>query len=143
MIKTKCWDQNEKSTKCKDQKCIYALFILNKDLLLAGFFCTWILKKKKRFAVCTWMDYGYMLIFFIGFFVSKFSFGLSIQLFKGFSLFEFLIFQFKNTPTPLCLSRDKTKGQSAKNATLTPTKTLPKKQDHSSINFQIDLFTYK
>ena len=48
MIKTKCWDQNEKSTKCKDQKCIYALFILNKDLLLAGFFCTWILKKKKK-----------------------------------------------------------------------------------------------
>ena len=39
--------------------------------------------------------------------------------------------------------RDKTKGQSGKNTTLTLTKTLPKKQDHSSINFQIDLFTYK
>ena len=68
---------------------------------------------------------------------------ISILLFKGLFLFGFLIFQFKNAPTPLCLSRDKTKGQSGKNATLTLTKILPKKQDHSPINFQIDLFTYK
>ena len=55
---------------------------------------------------------------------------------------------------PLCLSRDKTKGQSGKNTTLTPTKTLPKKKGHSSviiifffenspIKFQITLSTYK
>ena len=76
---------------------------------------------------------------------------LSILLFKGLSLVGFLIFQFKNTPTLLCLSRDKTKGQSGKNTTLTPTKTLSKKQGHSSviyflnspINFQITLHTYK
>ena len=36
---------------------------------------------------------------------------LSILLFKGFFLFEFLIFWFKNTPTPLYLSKDKIKGQ--------------------------------
>ena len=36
-----------------------------------------------------------------------------------------------------------TKEQSGKNAILTLTKILPKKQNHSSINFQIDLFTYK
>ena len=58
-------------------------------------------------------------------------------------MFGFLIFQFKKAPTLLCLSKDKTKGQSGKNATLTPIKTLPKKQDHSPVNFQIDLFTYK
>ena len=58
-------------------------------------------------------------------------------------MFGFLIFQFKNAHTLLCLSRDKTKGQFGKNATLTPTKTLPKKYDHSPINFQINLFTYK
>ena len=55
----------------------------------------------------------------------------AILLFKGFFLFGFLIFYFKNAPTPLCLSRNKTKRQSSKNATLTPTTTLPKKQDHS------------
>ena len=44
---------------------------------------------------------------------------------------------FKKVFTLLCLSRDKIKGQSGKNATLTPTKTLPK------INFQIALSTYK
>ena len=43
----------------------------------------------------------------------------------------------------LYLSRDKTKGQSGKNTTLTPTKTLPKKQGHSLIEFQIVLSTYK
>ena len=42
-------------------------------------------------------------------------------------MFGFLIFLFKNTPTLLYLSRDKTEGQSSKNTTLTPTKTLPKK----------------
>ena len=51
----------------------------------------------------------------------------AILLFKGFFLFGFLIFYFKNALTPLCLSRNKTKGQSSKNATLTPTTTLPKK----------------
>ena len=65
------------------------------------------------------------------------------SMFKGLPLFGFFIFQFKNAPTPLCLSRDKTKGHSGKNATLTPTKILPKKQDYSSIIFQIALSTYK
>ena len=45
--------------------------------------------------------------------------------------------------TSLCLSRDKTKGHSGKNATLTPTKTLPKKYDYSPVIFQITLSTYK
>ena len=68
---------------------------------------------------------------------------LSILLFKGLPLFGFLIFQFKNAPTPLCLSKNKIKGHFGKNATVTPTKTLPKKQDYSPIIFQITLFTYK
>ena len=40
-----------------------------------------------------------------------------------------LIMQFclKNTPTFLCLDRDKIKEQFSKNITLTPTKTLKKK----------------
>ena len=67
----------------------------------------------------------------------------SILLFKGFSLFGFLIFQFKNAPTPLCLSRDKIKGHAGKNVTLTPTKTLPKKQDYIPVIFQINLSNYK
>ena len=67
----------------------------------------------------------------------------SILLFKGFSLFGFLIFQFKNAPIPLCLSRDKIKGHAGKNVTLTPTKTLPKKQDYIPVIFQITLSTYK
>ena len=67
---------------------------------------------------------------------------ISILLFKRLPLFRFLIFQFKNTPTSLCLSRDKTKRQPSKNATLTTTKTLPKKQGFS-LDFQISLFTYK
>ena len=71
------------------------------------------------------------------------SISISILLFKGLSLFGFLICQFKNAPTPLYLSRDKIKGHSGKNATLTPTKTLPKKQDYSPIIFQITLSTYK
>ena len=50
---------------------------------------------------------------------------------------------FKNALTPLCLSRDKTKGQFGKNTTLTPTKTLPKKYGHFLVNFQIVLSTYK
>ena len=37
----------------------------------------------------------------------------------------------------------KTKGYSGKNATLTPTKTLLKKYDYSSVIFQIALSTYK
>ena len=76
-------------------------------------------------------------------FASASALLFSILLFKGLPLFGFLIFQFKNAPTPLCLSRDKFKGHSGKNATVTPTKTLPKKQDYSPIIFQITLFTYK
>ena len=68
---------------------------------------------------------------------------MHILLFKGLPLYGFLIFQFKNAPTPLCLSRDKTKGQFGKYVTLIPTKTLSKKQDHFHINFQINLFTSK
>ena len=45
--------------------------------------------------------------------------------------------------TSLCLSRDKTKGHSGKNATLTPTKTLPKKYDYFPVVFQTTLSTYK
>ena len=40
-------------------------------------------------------------------------------------------------------NRDKIKGQSGKNTHLTSTKTLPKKQDHFPVNFQITLSTYK
>ena len=79
-------------------------------------------------------------------FAPQSSFGeffyTSILLFKGFPLFGFLISQFKNTPTPLCLSRDKIKGQSGKNVTVTPTKTLPKNRTALLLIF-IDLFTYK
>ena len=46
---------------------------------------------------------------------------------RGFPYLESSFFLLKNAPTPLCLSRDKTKGQSGKNTTLTPTKTLSKK----------------
>ena len=48
---------------------------------------------------------------------------------SGFSCLDFFFFFFwlKNTLIPLYLSRDKTKGQSGENTTLTPTKTLPKK----------------
>ena len=60
---------------------------------------------------------------------------ISILLFKGLLLFGFFIFQFKNAHTLLCLSRDKTKGQFGKNATLTLTKTLPKKLDYSPVKF--------
>ena len=52
-------------------------------------------------------------------------------------------FRLKNVPTPLYLSKDKTKRQSGKNATLTSTKTLLKKLDHSLVNFQITLSIYK
>ena len=69
--------------------------------------------------------------------------SISILLFKGLPLFGFLIFQFKNVPTFLCLSRDKIKRHSGKNAIVTSTKTLPKKQDYSPIIFQITLSTYK
>ena len=69
---------------------------------------------------------------------------ISILLFKEFSLFGILIFLlFKNDHTPLCLSKDKTKGQSSKNTTLIPTKTLPTKLAHFPLDFQIDLSTYK
>ena len=45
----------------------------------------------------------------------------------GFSYLGSSFFWFKNALTPLCLNRNKSKGQSGKNTTLTPTKTLPKK----------------
>ena len=44
-------------------------------------------------------------------------------------------FWFKNAPTPQYLSRDKTKRQSGKNTTLTPTKTLLKKYGYFTVNF--------
>ena len=62
---------------------------------------------------------------------------------RGFPCLDFSFFQFKNAPTPLCLSRDKIKWHSGKNATVTPTKTLPKKQDYFPVIFQIALSTYK
>ena len=46
---------------------------------------------------------------------------------RNFSCLESSFIWFKNAPTPLCLSRDKTKGQFGKNTILTPTKKLPKK----------------
>ena len=61
--------------------------------------------------------------------------SLSILLFKGFLLFEILIFWVKNAPIPLCLSKDKIEKQSSKNTILTPTKTLPKKYIHSLVEF--------
>ena len=43
----------------------------------------------------------------------------SILLFKGvFLVWDPHLFLFKNAPTPLCLNRNKTKGQSSKNTTL-------------------------
>ena len=83
------------------------------------------------------------LLFLLSFWSKERGLSFSILLFKGFLLFGFHIFQFKNAPTPLCLSRDKIKGHSGKNTTLTPTKTLPKKQDYFSVIFQITLSTYK
>ena len=41
------------------------------------------------------------------------------------------------------LCKYKTKREFGKNTISTPTKTLPKKQNHSPIDFQIILFTYK
>ena len=62
---------------------------------------------------------------------------------RGFPCLDSSFFQFKNTPTPLCLSRDRTKRYFGKNATLTPTKTLPKTYDYFPVIFQIALSTYK
>ena len=84
----------------------------------------------------------------------KCSFPYLYYYLRGFPYLDSPFFQLKNALTPLCLSRDKIKGQSGKNSTLTPIKTLPKKQGHfpviiiiffenSPINFQIDLSTYK
>ena len=69
----------------------------------------------------------------------------TLLLFKGLPLFRILVFFFlsKNVPISLCLSRDKTKEQSGKNITLTPTKKLPKKQGHYLVDFQKTLFNYK
>ena len=66
-----------------------------------------------------------------------------LLLFKGFPCLDSSFFQFKNTPTLLCLCRDKIKKQFGKNTTLTLTKTLPKKQGPSPVNFQITLSIYK
>ena len=73
----------------------------------------------------------------------KCSFPYLYYYLRDFPCLDSQFFLFKNTPTPLCLSRDKTKEQSGKNATQTPTTTLLKKQDHSLVIFQIDLFTSK
>ena len=62
---------------------------------------------------------------------------------RGFTCLDSLFFQFKNVSTLLYLSRNKTKRQFDKNTTLTPTKTLSKKQNHSTINFEVFLFTNK
>ena len=54
---------------------------------------------------------------------------LSILLFNKFFPFcIFIFFLFKNSLTPLCLCRDKTKRQSNKNTILTQSKTLPSKK---------------
>ena len=68
---------------------------------------------------------------------------LSILLFKELLWFGMDISLYKNTSTFLGLSRDKTKGQPGKNTSLTLTKTLPTKHDHSHDGFQIVLSTYK
>ena len=64
-------------------------------------------------------------------------------LFKGLPLLGILIFWLKNAHTLLCLSRDRIKGQSGKNTTLSPTKIFPKKYGHFLVEFQIVLSTYK
>ena len=46
---------------------------------------------------------------------------------RDFPCLDSLFFWFKNAPTLLCLSRDKTKEKSGKNTILTPTKILSKK----------------
>ena len=69
---------------------------------------------------------------------------VSILLFKGLFLFGILIFFNSKIPlNPYVYAEIKLKDNSIKNTTLTPTKILPKKQDHSFVNFQIVLSTYK
>ena len=64
-------------------------------------------------------------------YISGWTVTLTLYLFyyfNGLPLFGILIFfLFKNAPTPLYLSRDKIKGQSGKNISLTSTKIFPKK----------------
>ena len=72
-------------------------------------------------------------------FISKFK---TLNL-KGFPRLGSLFFWFKNVHTSLYLNRDKTKRQSGKNTTLTPTKILSKKYDNFPVDFQISLSTYK
>jgi len=55
------------------------------------------------------------------------SFSYELPNEGGFPYLGSSFFLFKNVSTLLCLSKDKTKGQSSKNTTLTPNKTLPKK----------------
>ena len=56
---------------------------------------------------------------------------------KGFSYLDSSFFSSKKALTSLCLSRDKTKGQSGKNATLTLTKTLPKNRTTLLLIFRL------
>ena len=78
-------------------------------------------------------DIGFQKYFIIkkkNFFLQFYIF-ISILLFKGASpIWDPHLFLFKNAPTPLYLSRDKTKGQSGRNTILNLTKTLPKKKGH-------------
>ena len=55
---------------------------------------------------------------------------------RGFPYLGSSFFWFKNAQKFLYLNRDKTKGQSGKNTTLTPTKILPKKDGHSPVDFK-------
>ena len=79
-----------------------------------------------------------MWIWFNGWFIYNLYYYL-----RSFPVWYPLFFCLKIPYIPLCLSRDKTKGQSSKNTALTHTKTLPKKYAHSPVDFQITLSTYK
>ena len=68
-------------------------------------------------------NYYYYIFFF---FISKETFYLYYYL-RDYSYLGSSFFWFKKPSTPLCLSRDKTKGQFGKNTTISPTKTLLKK----------------
>ena len=95
-------------------------------------------EKKK----CFYFIYIYIYIYILFkrlplFGILIFFLCISILLFKGLLLFGFLIFQFKNAYTLLCLSKDKTKGQSGKNMTLTPIKTMPKNRTTLLLIFKL------
>ena len=86
-----------------------------------------------------WFDCEWWVMRFDGFFfflIWVCDLALFIYYYlRDFPCLDSSFFLFKNAPTPLYLSRNKTKGQSGKNTTLTPTITLYKKQDHSPVNF--------